>query len=71
MYVTTTKALENKNLRIYFVEGIRYLEVKAYYNQKGGTYHWKRVYASDFKASPKKILKKYLKTVVTVKLLLL
>lgn len=54
MYVTTTKALENKNLRIYFVEGIRYLEVKAYYNQKGGTYHWKRVYASDFKASPKK-----------------
>ena len=54
MYVTTTKALENKNLRIYFVEGIRYLEVKAYYNQKGGTYHWKRVYASDSKASPKK-----------------
>ena len=52
MYVT--KTLENKNLRIYFVEGIRYLEVKAYYNQKGGTYHWKRVYASDFKASPKK-----------------
>lgn len=54
MYVTTTKALENKNLRIYFVEGIRYLEVKAYYNQKGGTYHWKRVYTSDSKASPKK-----------------
>ncbi|CDC79634.1 unknown [Clostridium sp. CAG:465] len=52
MYVT--KTLENKNLRIYFVEGIRYLEVKAYYNQKGGTYHWKRVYASDSKASPKK-----------------
>lgn len=71
MYVTTTKALENKNLIIYFVEGIRYLETKAYYNQKGGTYHWKRVYTSDSKASPKKILKKYLKTVVTVKLLLL
>lgn len=52
MYVT--KTLENKNLRIYFVEGIRYLEVKAYYNQRGGTYHWKRVYASDSKASPKK-----------------
>lgn len=54
MYVTTTKALENKNLIIYFVEEIRYLETKAYYNQKGGTYHWKRVYASDSKASPKK-----------------
>ena len=52
MYVT--KTLENKNLIIYFVEGIRYLEVKAYYNQKRGTYHWKRVYASDSKASPKK-----------------
>lgn len=52
MYVT--KTLENKNLIIYFVEGIRYLEVKAYYNQKGGTYHWKRVYTSDSKASPKK-----------------
>lgn len=52
MYVT--KTLENKNLIIYFVEGIRYLETKAYYNQKGGTYHWKRVYASDSKASPKK-----------------
>ncbi len=52
MYVT--KTLENKNLIIYFVEGIRYLEAKAYYNQKGGTYHWKRVYASDSKASPKK-----------------
>lgn len=52
MYVT--KTLENKNLRIYFVEGIRYLEVKAYYNQRGGTYHWKRVYTSDSKASPKK-----------------
>ena len=67
MYVT--KTLENKNLIIYFVEGIRYLEAKAYYNQKRGTYHWKRVYASDSKASPKK--KKYLKTVVTIKLLLL
>lgn len=54
MYVTTTKALENKNLIIYFVEGIRYLETKAYYNQKGATYHWKRVYTSDSKASPKK-----------------
>lgn len=52
MYVT--KTLENKNLRIYFVEGIRCFEAKAYYNQKGGTYHWKRVYASDSKASPKK-----------------
>lgn len=52
MYVT--KTLENKNLRINFVEGIRYLEAKAYYNQKRGTYHWKRVYASDSKASPKK-----------------
>ena len=52
MYVT--KTLENKNLRINFVEGIRYLEAKAYYNQKGGTYHWKRVYTSDSKASPKK-----------------
>ena len=52
MYVT--KTLENKNLIIYFVEGIRYLEAKAYYNQKRGTYHWKRVYASDSKASPKK-----------------
>ena len=51
MYVT--KTLENKNLIIYFVEGIRYLEAKAYYNQKRGTYHWKRVYASDSKASPK------------------
>lgn len=52
MYVT--KTLENKNLRINFVEGIKYFEAKAYYNQKGGTYHWKRVYASDSKASPKK-----------------
>ena len=52
MYVT--KTLENKNLRINFVEGIRYLEAKAYYNQKRGTYHWKRVYASDSKASPQK-----------------
>ena len=69
MYVT--KTLENKNLRINFVEGIKYFEAKAYYNQKRGTYHWKRVYASDSKASPKKILKKYLKTVVTIKLLLL
>lgn len=52
MYVT--KTLENKNLRINFVEGIKYFEAKAYYNQKRGTYHWKRVYASDSKASPKK-----------------
>ena len=52
MYVT--KTLENKNLIIYFVEGIKYFEAKAYYNQKRGTYHWKRVYASDSKASPKK-----------------
>ena len=34
MYVT--KTLENKNLIIYFVEGIRYLEANAYYNQKRG-----------------------------------
>lgn len=52
MYVA--KTLENKNLIIYFVEGIKYFEAKAYYNQKRGTYHWKRVYASDSKASPKK-----------------
>ena len=69
MYVT--KTLGNEKLRIYFVEGIGDFKTEAYDNQKGGTYHWKRVYTSDSKASPKKILKKYLKTVVTIKLLLL
>ena len=52
MYVT--KTLEYKNLRIYFVEGIKDFKTEAFYNQKRNTYHWKRVYASDSKASPKK-----------------
>ena len=52
MYVT--KTLENKNLRIYFVEGIKDFKTEVYYNQTRDTYHWKRVYASDSKASPKK-----------------
>lgn len=53
MYVTT-KTFGNGNLRIYFVEGIGDFKTEAYDNQKGGTYHWKRVYTSDSKASPKK-----------------
>lgn len=52
MYVT--KTLGNEKLRIYFVEGIGDFKTEAYDNQKGGTYHWKRVYTSDSKASPKK-----------------
>ena len=52
MYVT--KTWENKNLRIYFVGKIGDFKTEAYDNQKGGTYHWKRVYTSDSKASPKK-----------------
>lgn len=52
MYVT--KTLENKNLRIYFVEGIKDFKTEVFYNQTRDTYHWKRVYASDSKASPKK-----------------
>lgn len=52
MYVT--KTLKLKNIEANFVEGIKDFKTKAYYNQKRDTYHWKRVYASDSKASPKK-----------------
>lgn len=52
MYVT--KTLGNEKLRIYFVGKIGDFKTEAYDNQKGGTYHWKRVYTSDSKASPKK-----------------
>lgn len=52
MYVT--KTFKNKNLIIYFVEGIKDFKTEAFYNQTRDTYHWKRVYASDSKASPKK-----------------
>ena len=52
MYVT--KTLENKNLRIYFVEGIKDFKTEVYYNQTRDTYHRKRVYASGSKAPQKK-----------------
>lgn len=52
MYVT--KTLGNEKWRIYFVGKIGDFKTEAYDNQKGGTYHWKRVYTSDSKASPKK-----------------
>lgn len=52
MYVT--KTLENKNLIIYFVEGIKDFKTEVFYNQTRDTYHRKRVYASGSKVSPKK-----------------
>ena len=52
MYVT--KTLKLKNIEINFVEGIKDFNTEVFYNQKRNTYHWKRVYASDSKASPKK-----------------
>lgn len=52
MYVT--KTLKLKNIEINFVEGIKDFNTEVFYNQKRNTYHWKRVYASDSKASSKK-----------------
>lgn len=56
MYVTETLKIKNigSDFEINFVGGIGDFKTKVYYNQKRDTYHWKRVYASDFKASPKK-----------------
>lgn len=56
MYVTETLKIKNigSDFEINFVGGIGDFKTEVYYNQKGGTYHWKRVYTSDSKASPKK-----------------
>lgn len=54
MYVTKELKSKLKNIGINFVVGIGDFKIKVYYSQKRDTYHWKRVYALDSKASPKK-----------------